>query len=84
MCVTFLTQGGAEQCTEHGLVVSYFSLCSDQMFDLVLLVLTYRSTSLEESIKSMSLSPEEDDIPWKDLRDNRDLTVLFSWDPKDR
>ncbi|XP_048370358.1 N-alpha-acetyltransferase 25, NatB auxiliary subunit isoform X1 [Sphaerodactylus townsendi] len=42
------------------------------------------SVSLEESIKSMSLSPEEDDIPWKDLRDNRDLTVLFSWDPKDR
>uniref|UniRef100_A0A8B9GDM8 N-alpha-acetyltransferase 25, NatB auxiliary subunit n=1 Tax=Amazona collaria TaxID=241587 RepID=A0A8B9GDM8_9PSIT len=42
------------------------------------------STSLEESIKSMSLSPEEDDIPWNDLRDNRDLTVLFNWDPKDR
>uniref|UniRef100_A0A803XW73 N-alpha-acetyltransferase 25, NatB auxiliary subunit n=1 Tax=Meleagris gallopavo TaxID=9103 RepID=A0A803XW73_MELGA len=42
------------------------------------------SSSLEESIKSMSLSPEEDDIPWKDLRDNRDLTVLFNWDPKDR
>ncbi|XP_073168637.1 N-alpha-acetyltransferase 25, NatB auxiliary subunit isoform X2 [Lepidochelys kempii] len=42
------------------------------------------STSLEESIKSMSLSPEEDDILWKDLHDNRDLTVLFNWDPKDR
>ncbi|XP_053553147.1 N-alpha-acetyltransferase 25, NatB auxiliary subunit-like, partial [Bombina bombina] len=42
------------------------------------------STSLEESVKSMSLRPEEDDIPWKDLRDNRDLTVLFNWDPKDR
>ncbi|KAM4809936.1 N-alpha-acetyltransferase 25, NatB auxiliary subunit [Rhinophrynus dorsalis] len=42
------------------------------------------SSSLEESIKAMSLSPEEDDIPWKDLRDNRDLTVLFNWDPKDR
>uniref|UniRef100_A0ABM5F1U7 N-alpha-acetyltransferase 25, NatB auxiliary subunit isoform X1 n=1 Tax=Pogona vitticeps TaxID=103695 RepID=A0ABM5F1U7_9SAUR len=42
------------------------------------------STSLEESIKSMSLSPEEDDIPWSDLRDNRDLVVLFNWDPKDR
>ncbi|XP_062999880.1 N-alpha-acetyltransferase 25, NatB auxiliary subunit isoform X2 [Elgaria multicarinata webbii] len=42
------------------------------------------STSLEESIKSMSLCPEEDDIPWNDLRDNRDLTVLFNWDPKDR
>lgn len=42
------------------------------------------STSLEESIKSMSLRPEEDDIPWKDLHDNRDLTVLFNWDPKDR
>lgn len=40
--------------------------------------------SLEDSIKSMSLSPEEDDIPWNDLRDNRDLTVLFNWDPKDR
>ncbi|KAH0625639.1 hypothetical protein JD844_015229 [Phrynosoma platyrhinos] len=42
------------------------------------------SASLDESIKSMSLSPEEDDIPWNDLQDNRDLTVLFNWDPKDR
>uniref|UniRef100_A0A2K6G5I1 N-alpha-acetyltransferase 25, NatB auxiliary subunit n=1 Tax=Propithecus coquereli TaxID=379532 RepID=A0A2K6G5I1_PROCO len=42
------------------------------------------STSLAESIKSMNLRPEEDDIPWKDLRDNRDLNVFFSWDPKDR
>ncbi|KAK0154348.1 N-alpha-acetyltransferase 25, NatB auxiliary subunit [Merluccius polli] len=40
--------------------------------------------SLEESVKSMSLSPEEDDILWDTLRDNRDLTVLTSWDPKDR
>lgn len=78
MCVTFLAVHRTWSVSE------LFSLCSDQMFDLVLLVLTYRSTSLEESIKSMSLSPEEDDIPWKDLRDNRDLTVLFSWDPKDR
>lgn len=61
-----------------------FSVSSYQIFDFMLLILTYRSTSLEESIKSMSLSPEEDDIPWKDLRDNRDLTVLFNWDPKDR
>lgn len=57
---------------------------SDHMFDLIVFNLMYRSSSLEESIKSMSLSPEEDDIPWKDLRDNRDLTVLFNWDPKDR
>uniref|UniRef100_A0A2R9C2L8 N-alpha-acetyltransferase 25, NatB auxiliary subunit n=1 Tax=Pan paniscus TaxID=9597 RepID=A0A2R9C2L8_PANPA len=42
------------------------------------------STSLAESIKSMNLRPEEDDIPWEDLRDNRDLNVFFSWDPKDR
>jgi len=56
---------------------------SGQMFDLIF-ILMCRSSSLEESIKSMSLSPEEDDIPWKDLRDNRDLTVLFNWDPKDR
>ncbi|XP_071999015.1 N-alpha-acetyltransferase 25, NatB auxiliary subunit isoform X2 [Engystomops pustulosus] len=42
------------------------------------------STSLEENIRSMSLNPEEDDIPWKELRDNRDLTVLFNWDSKDR
>uniref|UniRef100_A0A8C7BPD0 N-alpha-acetyltransferase 25, NatB auxiliary subunit n=1 Tax=Neovison vison TaxID=452646 RepID=A0A8C7BPD0_NEOVI len=42
------------------------------------------STSLAESIKSMNLQPEEDDIPWEALRDNRDLNVFFSWDPKDR
>ncbi|KAB0393706.1 hypothetical protein E2I00_018067, partial [Balaenoptera physalus] len=41
------------------------------------------STSLAESIKSMNLRPEEDDIPWEALRDNRDLNVFFSWDPKD-
>lgn len=32
----------------------------------------------------MSLCPEEDDIPWDSLRDNRDLTVLVGWNPKDR
>lgn len=42
------------------------------------------SVSLAESIKSMNLRPEEDDIPWEALRDNRDLNVFFSWDPKDR
>ncbi|CAH2295928.1 N-alpha-acetyltransferase 25, auxiliary subunit isoform X1 [Pelobates cultripes] len=42
------------------------------------------SSSLEDLIKSMSLSPEEDDIPWKTLTDNRDLTALFNWDPSDR
>lgn len=40
--------------------------------------------SLEESVKAMSLSAEEDDIPWDTLRDNRDLTVFTNWDPKDR
>lgn len=40
--------------------------------------------SLEESVKAMSLSAEEDDIPWESLRDNRDLTVFASWDPTDR
>ncbi|XP_068562515.1 N-alpha-acetyltransferase 25, NatB auxiliary subunit isoform X1 [Cebidichthys violaceus] len=40
--------------------------------------------SLEESVKAMSLSPEEDDIPWDTMRDNRDLTVFTSWDPKER
>ncbi|KAB1255852.1 N-alpha-acetyltransferase 25; NatB auxiliary subunit [Camelus dromedarius] len=42
------------------------------------------TASLAESIKSMNLRPEEDDIPWEALRDNRDLNVFFSWDPKDR
>uniref|UniRef100_A0A672KFD7 N-alpha-acetyltransferase 25, NatB auxiliary subunit n=1 Tax=Sinocyclocheilus grahami TaxID=75366 RepID=A0A672KFD7_SINGR len=42
------------------------------------------SSPLEESVKSMSLCPEEDDILWDSLRDNRDLTVLVSWNPKDR
>uniref|UniRef100_A0A7N6BUY2 N-alpha-acetyltransferase 25, NatB auxiliary subunit n=1 Tax=Anabas testudineus TaxID=64144 RepID=A0A7N6BUY2_ANATE len=32
--------------------------------------------SLEESVKAMSLSAEEDDIPWDNMRDNRDLTVF--------
>lgn len=40
-----------------------------------------RSSSLEDNVKSMGLCPEEDDIPWTDMRDNRDLTVLTSWDP---
>ncbi|XP_023281006.1 N-alpha-acetyltransferase 25, NatB auxiliary subunit-like [Seriola lalandi dorsalis] len=40
--------------------------------------------SLEESVKAMSLSAEEDDIPWDNMRDNRDLTVFTSWDPKER
>ncbi|XP_078127281.1 N-alpha-acetyltransferase 25, NatB auxiliary subunit isoform X2 [Sander vitreus] len=40
--------------------------------------------SLDESVKAMSLCPEEDDIPWDNMRDNRDLTVFTSWDPKDR
>lgn len=40
--------------------------------------------SLEESVKAMSLSSEEDDIPWDSLRDNRDLTVFTNWDPKER
>ncbi|XP_034402615.1 N-alpha-acetyltransferase 25, NatB auxiliary subunit isoform X2 [Cyclopterus lumpus] len=40
--------------------------------------------SLEESVKAMSLCPEEDDIPWDTMRDNRDLTVFTCWDPKDR
>uniref|UniRef100_A0AAQ6A7Q2 N(alpha)-acetyltransferase 25, NatB auxiliary subunit n=1 Tax=Amphiprion ocellaris TaxID=80972 RepID=A0AAQ6A7Q2_AMPOC len=39
--------------------------------------------SLEESVKAMSLSAE-DDIPWDNMRDNRDLTVFTSWDPKER
>ncbi|KAL2099939.1 hypothetical protein ACEWY4_004333 [Coilia grayii] len=42
------------------------------------------SSSLEDSVKAMSLSPEDDDIPWDCLRDNRDLTVMVSWDPPDR
>lgn len=32
----------------------------------------------------MSLCAEEDDIPWDNIRDNRDLTVFTSWDPKER
>lgn len=40
--------------------------------------------SLEESVKAMSLCAEEDDIPWDSIRDNRDLTVFTSWDPKER
>lgn len=44
----------------------------------------FRVLSLEESLKAMSVSAEEDDIPWDSLRDNRDLTVFTNWDPKER
>lgn len=47
-------------------------------------LLSFSVLSLEESVKAMSLSAEEDDIPWDNMRDNRDLTVFTSWDPKDR
>ncbi|XP_064209425.1 N-alpha-acetyltransferase 25, NatB auxiliary subunit-like isoform X2 [Anguilla rostrata] len=42
------------------------------------------SSSLQDSVRSLGLCPEEQDIPWGELRDNRDLTVLTSWDPKTR
>lgn len=49
-----------------------------------LFVFNFSVLSLEESVKAMSLSAEEDDIPWDNMRDNRDLTVFTSWDPKER
>ncbi|XP_062870157.1 N-alpha-acetyltransferase 25, NatB auxiliary subunit [Trichomycterus rosablanca] len=42
------------------------------------------SSTLEDSVKSMFLCSEDDDIPWDNIRDNRDLTVFVSWNPKDR
>ncbi|CAB1318259.1 unnamed protein product [Coregonus sp. 'balchen'] len=36
------------------------------------------TSSLEESVKAMGVCPEEDDIPWDNMRDNRDLTVLLT------
>ncbi|KAJ8260854.1 hypothetical protein COCON_G00165770 [Conger conger] len=42
------------------------------------------SSTLEDNVRSMGLCPEEDDILWADMRDNRDLTVFTCWDPKDR
>uniref|UniRef100_A0A8C7MFW7 N-alpha-acetyltransferase 25, NatB auxiliary subunit n=1 Tax=Oncorhynchus kisutch TaxID=8019 RepID=A0A8C7MFW7_ONCKI len=50
----------------------------------MLLDLYTEADVLEESVKAMGVCPEEDDIPWDNMRDNRDLTVLVSWDPKDR
>lgn len=55
----------------------------DSLFLSVVLVF-FSTLSLEESVKAMSLSAEEDDIPWDTLRDNRDLTVFTNWDPKER
>ncbi|XP_040202157.1 N-alpha-acetyltransferase 25, NatB auxiliary subunit [Rana temporaria] len=58
----------------------HFAQVRTERMLLDLLLEAHISSSLEDSVKSMCLIPEEDDIPWKDLRDNRDLTVLFSWD----
>lgn len=54
------------------------------LFGLTCCSLLFRVLSLEESLKAMSVSAEEDDIPWDSLRDNRDLTVFTNWDPKER
>ncbi|CAB1352257.1 unnamed protein product [Coregonus sp. 'balchen'] len=37
------------------------------------------ASSLEESVKAMGVCPEEDDIPWDNMRDNRDLTEESVW-----
>ncbi|XP_063820433.1 N-alpha-acetyltransferase 25, NatB auxiliary subunit isoform X1 [Pseudophryne corroboree] len=62
----------------------HFAQVRTERMLLDLLLEANLSSSLEDSVRAMGLSPEEDDIPWKDLRDNRDLTVLFNWDSKDR
>ncbi|KAM5194655.1 N-alpha-acetyltransferase 25, NatB auxiliary subunit isoform 2-T2 [Mantella aurantiaca] len=62
----------------------HFAQVRTERMLLDLLLEAHISSSLEDSIKSMCLIPEEDDIPWKDLRDNRDLLVLFNWDADKR
>ncbi|XP_034080063.1 N-alpha-acetyltransferase 25, NatB auxiliary subunit isoform X2 [Gymnodraco acuticeps] len=62
----------------------HFAQCRTERMLLDLFLEADIVLSLEESVKAMSLSPEEDDIPWDTMRDNRDLTVFTSWDPKDR
>ncbi|KAJ8338814.1 hypothetical protein SKAU_G00356000 [Synaphobranchus kaupii] len=40
------------------------------------------SSTLEDNVRSMGLCPEEEDILWADMRDNRDLSVFTCWDPQ--
>ncbi|XP_033119336.1 N-alpha-acetyltransferase 25, NatB auxiliary subunit-like [Anneissia japonica] len=40
--------------------------------------------TLDDIVKEMEINPSKDEVCWDDLRDNRDLDVLISWDPKSR
>ena len=65
----------------HTRTCAHKLVCLPQLKVLLCLL---SSLSLEDSVKVMGMSPEEDDIPWDNMRDNRDLTVFTSWEPKDR
>lgn len=84
-CWTFSLKPICEKILKNTCTQNYCCLCAE--FNSQLKYFFHLSSSvlsLEESVKAMSLSAEEDDIPWDNMRDNRDLTVFTSWDPKER
>ncbi|XP_071946392.1 N-alpha-acetyltransferase 25, NatB auxiliary subunit-like [Antedon mediterranea] len=40
--------------------------------------------TLDSIVREMEIDPSKDEICWDDLRDNRDLDVMISWEPKCR
>lgn len=35
-------------------------------------------------IAGMEINPDKDKINWRNLQDNRDLTIMVSWEPQNR
>ena len=44
----------------------------------------YSHQGVEQMLSYMEIDPKKDKTVWEDLRDNRDLTVMLTWDPASR
>ncbi|XP_078600401.1 N-alpha-acetyltransferase 25, NatB auxiliary subunit-like [Branchiostoma floridae x Branchiostoma japonicum] len=62
---------------------NYSSLAVERML-LDFIMETTNPEQMRELLDYMEISPEKDEIKWDLLKDNRDLTVLSSWEPEER
>ncbi|KAI8491402.1 N-alpha-acetyltransferase 25, NatB auxiliary subunit [Branchiostoma belcheri] len=62
---------------------NYSALAVERMI-LDFIMETTNPEQMRELLDYMEISPEKDEIKWDLLKDNRDLTVLSSWEPKER
>ncbi|XP_066272449.1 N-alpha-acetyltransferase 25, NatB auxiliary subunit-like isoform X2 [Branchiostoma lanceolatum] len=62
---------------------NYSALAVERML-LDFIMETTNPEQMRELLDFMEISPEKDEIKWDLLKDNRDMTVLSSWEPKER